>query len=173
MNLNDLINSAKDADVDVTKAPSFEDFKPRKGEEYKVKVEGVKAVISQNRNPGLSFLLRVVDGPDGINRTIFENIYFVDTVHPNIIARNLHYAQLLGVSTDDLASFEFPNEPGGRNGVEFPFTEVVVGLEPGYRKDKQDPSKEWSNHHYVALEGASVGGTVTVTEDDDDLSWDD
>lgn len=172
MNLKDLINTAKDADVDVTKAPSFEDFKPKVGEKYTVKVEGVKGVTSKAGNPGLSFLLRIVDGPDGINRTIFENVYFAEGVHPNIIARNLHYAQLLGVNADDLASFEFPSESGGANGIDFPFSEALAGLEPGYRKDKNDPNKEWSNHHYVAAEAPGVG-SVTVEVEDDDLSWDD
>ena len=172
MNLKDLINSAKDADVDVTKAPSFEEFKPKVGENYLVKVENVKGIVSKAGNPGLNFLLRIVDGPDGINQTIFESVYFTESMGPNLLARNLHYASLLGVDVDDIGTFDFPAEPGAKNGEDFPFTDTVAGLEPGYRKDKQDPTKEWSNHHYVA---AASGPTTTVTSDDgdDDLGWDD
>lgn len=169
MNLKDLINKAKDADVDVTKAPSFEDFKPQKGEDYVVTVENVKGVTSKAGNPGLSFLLRIIDGPDGINRTIFENIYFAD-VHENIIARNLHYTQTLGVSLDDLEAFEFPVEPGGKNGIDFPFEKVTAGFTAGYRKGKD--GTEWPDNHYKAAD--AVGPTVVVSDtDDDELSWDD
>lgn len=172
MNLKDLIETAKGADVDVTKAPSFEDFKPKVGESYVVRVENVKGISSKAGNPGLNILLRIVDGPDGVNRTIFESLYFTEAAGPNILARNLHYAQLFGVNLDDLASFDFPADPGAKNGVDFPFQSAVVGLEPGYRKDKNDPTKEWSNHHYVEVTAASALNVVEEA-DDDDLSWDD
>lgn len=175
MNIKELRNAAKEADVDVSKAPSFEEFKPKVGEDYVVRSESARAIKAKTGTPGVSVMLRVVDGPDGINRTIWANVYLAEGLHPNIVARSLHYLELFGIDLDSLEEVDFAGiQPGPKNGVDLVFEQSLVGLEPGYRKDKNDATKEWPNHHYVAVAGG--GGARVVTEEaveDDDLTWDD
>ncbi len=173
MNLDDLRKQAEEADIDPTEAPSNSQWSPQDGETYTVRPIEVKRVLSSKNNDGVSLRVEVVDGPDGINRSIFLNYHFTAAMHANNIKRNLHYLDILGVEMDAYDHVK-PEGQGWKSGAVLPFDDMtVVQLNAAYRANKDKPESPWPNHHLVEV-ASGPSNTVVVPEDDgdEDPDWD-
>ena len=163
MNIADLRKKAGEAGIDPTVAGGSK-FEPTKGETYTVTVDTAGYITSKGGFPSVNFGLTVIDGPDGINRTMFQTFTLSPNMHENTLARAIHYIEVLGVDMDVLETMEPSLDFKQPN---------LVPLSPGqtasfvakYREDKA--KKVWADHHFTQVEGAEV-----IVEEDDDVDAD-
>lgn len=162
MNIADLRKKAGEAGIDPTVAGGSK-FEPTEGETYTVTVDSAGFITSKGGHPAVNFGLTVIDGPDGINRTMYQTFTLSPAMHENTLARAIFYIETLGVDMDVLETME--------PAIDFKKPNLIP-LTPGqtaqfvakYREDKA--KKVWPDHHFTPVEGA------TIVEDDDDVDAD-
>ena len=172
MNLDDLRKAAAEADIDPTEAPSNSGFQPTDGESYLVRVEEAKRILSGKGTDGVTAFVQVVDGPDGINQKFFLNFYFSKAMSEDLIKRNLHYLEVLGV---DMESYDHakPSKQGWREGGEMLVdSDTVAQVNASYRPNKDKPESPWANHHILEVQSGANNTVNVPDEDDSDLDWD-
>lgn len=163
--LNDLYAAAGMEDVDVTSAPSSR-TELTDGETYVVTPELVRNK-GKNEKGTTEFgvMLRVLDGPDSVGKTYWENIYISGkTTAGAYNARNFHYLSVLGLPIEVLtASTDEKALTAAALGTK---AHVIADSEP-----KDTGEGRWTRNHYEPLASA----TVTVADDeggDDEVNFD-
>lgn len=159
----DLRNKAKDAGIDPAVAGGSK-FEPTEGETYTVSVDSAGFITSKGGFPAVNFGLTVIDGPDGINRTMYQTFTLSPNMHENTLARAIYYIESLGVDMDVLETMEPSSDFQKPN---------LIPLSPGhtatfeakYREDKS--KKVWPDHHWSPAAAAAV----IVEEDEVDADW--
>jgi len=168
MNIADLHKAATEAGVNVDDAPSNK-VALTDGESYLVSAEIVKQEVNQKGTLVYGVMFRVLDGPDNVNRTYWDNWYISPkSSSSGFNARTFHYLGLLGVDLAVLQAVE-GQEGDAAQGILSASAKVPVTVEAGYEEKKDTPGEFWTRNHYVA---ASSAAPVVLTEEAEDPELD-
>jgi len=156
MNLQDLYNTAQEAGVDVEAAPSSK-VELTDGAQYLVQAEKVTTGVSRNGVLSYSAMFRILDGPDNVNRVFWENWYISEKDGAaGFNAKNFYTLSLMGITLEVLLSVQ--GQDDDRAGAVLTASGTTpVSVTAGYRPNKQDPTKTWTDNFF---EAAAAGGAV-------------
>jgi|TARA_R110000751_G_scaffold69695_6_gene141409 hypothetical protein len=156
MNLQDLYNTAQEAGVDVDAAPSGK-IELTDGAQYLVQAEKVTTGFSNAGTLSYSAMFRVMDGPDNVNRVFWEN-WYISTKEgaAGFNAKHFHTLGLLGITLEVLLSVE-GEDVDRATAVLTASGTTPVSVTAGYRPDRNDPAKIWTDNFF---EAAQAGGAV-------------